>query len=364
MDLVGELEIARGRLERELPAGEHREPGGALDQTNKLLRELREQVIAARMVPVGQVFERFPRLVRETARTLGKEVDFTLDGADIELDRSMLDRIGDPVMHLLRNALDHGVEPAAAREAAGKPARGRITVTAQRESGYVLVRVADDGGGIDRGRVLARAIERGIVDASCDSLDDAALMRVLVQPGFSTTDTVTTVSGRGVGLDVVDATVSALGGAIEMKSVAGRGTAITLRLPVSVSIVRALVARVGDETYAIPFTHLEGTVEIEPPADAIRGAAWTSAEVGGASIRVVPLRDALGMPRRIAERMKGVTLSVRGQRAALVVDSFVGQQDIVVKRFDAPVGSAMTFAGATVLADGAPALIIDVNSLI
>lgn len=364
MNLVGEIEIARGRMERELRRLSDPDLSSAFDSAARLLDELRDQVIGARMVPVGQVFERFPRLVRETARSLDKDVEFTLDGAEIELDRSILDRIGDPVMHLLRNALDHGIEPAAERERDGKPPRGRLTLSAQREAGYVLIRVADDGRGIDRDRVLARAHEAEIVGRDTTALDDIALLRVLAHPGFSTAATVTTVSGRGVGLDVVDAAVRVLGGAIEIKSVGGRGTAITLRLPLSVAIVRALIARVGEELFAVPFTHVLETLEIEPPASAIRGEAWTETDIAGTPVSVVMLRSLFGLAPRMSEQMLGISVLARGRRAALVVDEFIGQQDVVVKRYDPPRGGSAMFAGATVLGDGSPALIVDVNSLI
>lgn len=364
MNLVGELEIARGRMEREIRRVSDDELDSAFDGAGRLLDELREQVIGARMVPVGQVFDRFPRLVRETARTLDKEVDFTLDGADIELDRSILDRIGDPVMHLLRNALDHGIEAAGERESGGKSPRGRLTLSAQREAGYVLIRVADDGRGIDRERVLARARAAGILARDTESLDDTELLRVLAHPGFSTASQVTTVSGRGVGLDVVDAAVRLLGGAIEIRTVAGRGTAITLRLPLSVAIVRALIARVGEELFAIPFTHVVDTREIEPPASALRGGAWTDTAIGDHAASVIMLRPLLGLPPRISELVLAISVIVRGRRAALIVDGFAGQQDIVVKQFDPPRSGAPMFAGATVLGDGSPVLILDVNSLI
>ena len=368
MDLVGEIEIARDRLERELrdaSRGSHNDAlSAAFDATSRLLDELREQVIAARMVPVGQVFERFPRLVRETAKSLEKDVDFALDGSEIEIDRSILDRVGDPVLHLLRNALDHGIEPATQRVQCGKSERGRLTLSAQREAGYVLIRVADDGRGIDRDRVLARARDAGIVDDETTELDDVALLRVLAHPGFSTAASVTDVSGRGVGLDVVDSAVRTLGGVIEIKSVMGRGTAITLRLPLSIAIVRALIARVGEELFAIPFTHVQETLEMIPSAGVLAGDQWSSAEVAGVNVGIVMLRSAFGLAPRVSPRMLGIAVVARGRRAALLVDGFAGQQDVVVKRFDPPRGGAPMFAGATVLGDGSPALIVDVNSLI
>lgn len=363
MNLVGEIEIARGRMARELRRISDEELSNAFDSVSRLLNELREQVIGARTVPVGQVFERFPRLVRETARSLDKEVDFTLDGAEIELDRSILDRIGDPVMHLLRNALDHGIEAASEREQRGKSARGRLTLSAQRESGYVLIRVADDGRGIDRDRVLARARAAGILENDTTALDDTELLRVLAHPGFSTAAAVTSVSGRGVGLDVVDAAVRMLGGAIEIKSIRGRGTAITLRLPLSVAIVRALIARVGEELFAIPFANVLETFQVEPPLTALGGGAWLETDIGGVTASVVMLRTLFGLTPRVSEQMVGISVLARGRRAALMVDGFVGQQDVVVKRFDPPRSGASMFAGATVLGDGSPALIVDVNSL-
>jgi len=364
MNLVGEIEIARGRMERDLARINDEQLASSFESASRLLHELRDQVIGARMVPVGQVFERFPRLVRETARTLDKEVDFTLDGADIELDRTILDRIGDPVMHLLRNSLDHGIEAAAERERDGKTLRGRLTLSAQREAGYVLIRVADDGRGIDRERVLKRARELDLVDHDASSLDDVALLRVLAHPGFSTASSITDVSGRGVGLDVVDAAVRILGGTIEIKSVTGRGTAITLRLPLSVAIVRSLVARVGEELFAIPFTHVLETLALEPPASALDGDSWTTTEISGSEVGVVVLGRLFGLQSHVSERMQGVSVLARGRRAALVVDEFVGQQDVVVKRYDPPLEGSPMFSGATVLGDGSPALIVDVNSLI
>jgi two-component system chemotaxis sensor kinase CheA len=327
------------------------------------MHNLREQIVTTRMVPVGHIFERFPRLVRETARTLGKDVDFVLDGKDIELDRSLLDEIGDPVLHLLRNSIDHGIESPEERVAAGKPARGRLTLSAQRESSYVLIRVADDGRGIDRDRVLRRAREMGVVDSSTEQLDDATLVNVVTRAGFSTADRVTEISGRGVGLDVVDMTVRTLGGTFEIKSLPRFGTAITLRLPITVAIVRALLARVGMETYAIPVTHVIETVEIDPTTtNTIQGRL--SATVRDQAFPLVPLRETMGFPPQMALFPKAVTVDVRGRRAALVVDDFLGQQDIVVKRFDLPRGTPALFGGATILNDGAPALILDVNSLV
>lgn len=360
-DLTAEVDIALRALDRALPANARSALDDpvrlALGDTLRAFRELREQIFTTRMVPAGQLFSRFPRLVRETARTLGKDVDFVLDGGEVELDRSVLDQVGDPVMHLLRNAIDHGIESPEARERAGKPARGRLTLSVQREAGFAVVRVADDGRGIARDAVRARAIASGVLPSDAAVLDDAALLHVLTRAGFSTADHVTEISGRGVGLDVVDAAASGLGGTLELRTVEGRGTAITLRLPLSVAVVRALLARVGSETYAIPFTHVEETLALPDGGEPIEAEAPP----------MVALHDRLGAgapsPRR-GSRGEGVTVRARGRRVTLVVDELVGQQDVVVKRFDVPRGATIPFAGATVLADGAPALIVDVNAIV
>lgn len=364
MNLVGELEIARERLGRELGREAGDRVSAAFAHTSRLLTDLKEEVITARMVPVAQVFERFPRLVRETARSLGKEVDFILEGSDIELDRSMLDRIGDPVMHLLRNALDHGIEGVGERLRSGKTARGRLTLSAQREIGYVLIRVEDDGAGINSETVLARARALGLVSPHVGDLSDADLLRILSTPGFSTAAAVTSVSGRGVGMDVVVAALRVLGGTLELSTVRGRGTVIVMRLPLTVVIVKALLARVGAETFAIPFTHVQETMELAPPELISEASEWREVELGAESIPVVCLRHRYGLPARMEDRRRAVTVMARGRRVALIVDDFAGQQDIVIKRFDSPRESTVVFAGATVLSDGSPALIVDVNSVI
>jgi two-component system chemotaxis sensor kinase CheA len=324
---------------------------------------LRDQIITARMVPVGQVFERLPRMVRETARALQKEVDFVVDGKEIELDRSMLDEIGDPVVHLLRNAVDHGIEGPYERQRKGKPPRARLTLSAQRESNYVLIRVSDDGRGIDRDHVLGRAHKVGLVNPSIKKLSDTELLGVLTRSGFSTADHVTDISGRGVGLDVVDATVRSLGGALEIRSVLGCGTVVTMRLPLTVAIVRAILARLGNETFAIPVTHVLETVELDP--------LTLRSDAGGVAVLIrdepfpiVRLRDVMGLPPLETPHPKAVTVNVHGRRGAIVVDDFVGQQDVVVKQFQAVRGAPTLFGGATILSDGAPALIVDVNRVV
>ncbi|HYW06661.1 MAG TPA: chemotaxis protein CheA, partial [Longimicrobium sp.] len=243
MNGVGELVIVRDRLRR-LASGAEPELAEAVDQASRLVGELRDEIIRARMAPVWNVFDRFPRLVRDAARSLGKQVEFVIEGKEIELDRSMLDEIGDPLVHLLRNSLDHGIEPPRERRAAGKPETGTLSLSATRERSRIVIRVSDDGRGIQREAVLRKAIGLGMTDAAtAATLPEEEVHRFLMHPGFSTAETVTDVSGRGVGLDVVATRVRALGGMLEIESEPGRGTTFTLQLPQTLAIVRALLVR-------------------------------------------------------------------------------------------------------------------------
>ena len=363
LDLVGELVIVRGRLQAltkglALPALQE-----AMDDATRLIGDLQAEIMTSRLVPVGQVFDRFPRLVRDVARALGKDVLFSIEGKEIELDRSVLDEIGEPVVHLLRNAVDHGLEAPAAREAAGKARAGRLVLSAQRDRNAVLITVQDDGKGIDRGRVLARALQLGLVPPGTERLDDDALLKCIAHPGFTTSDAVTSVSGRGVGVDAVVSRVRALGGSVELQTAPGTGTRITLRLPVTLAIVRALLARVGAERYALPLTHVRETLE--------RRAAVVQPVQGREMLvlrdEVLPLlrlREVVQLPG-VAQADEEIVVIERGERrAALVVDELTAQEDIVVKAFDGARDGLALFSGATILADGAPALIVDVGSLL
>jgi two-component system chemotaxis sensor kinase CheA len=362
MNLIGELVITRGRLQQ--LAASISEPAltEAVTQASRLVADLQDGIMTSRMVPVWQVFDRFPRVVRDAARALGKQVDFVVEGQEIELDRSLLDEIGDPIVHLLRNAIDHGLETPDERIAAGKSPTGRLMLVAARDRSAVVIRVTDDGKGIDRDRVLARAHEMGLVESGRTELTDDELVRLIARPGFSTAMRVTDISGRGVGIDAVHARVRSLGGTVDMRSAKGHGTSVTVRLPVTLAIVRALLARVGDETYAIPMTHVNETVHLEPN---------TLRHVKGREVLVLRddvlpllhLRDVVRLPRRDGGGGQVVVLEVADRRAGMVVDELTGQQEIVIKPFDAVKDGLSVFSGATILGDGVPALILDVSSL-
>jgi two-component system chemotaxis sensor kinase CheA len=364
MKQVGELVAARNRLG--VLAARFDDPTLAeqSDRISRLVSEMQAEVIAARMTPVGEVFERFPRLVRDLARDLGKRIRFEVEGEEIELDRSILDEIGDPLLHLVRNAADHGIEMPETRVHAGKPAEGRILLSATRERNSVALRVSDDGAGIDRAAIVAKTRRDAPGEPTPDALSDDLLLRLIARPGFSTAQAVSGVSGRGVGVDVAMTRVRALGGTLEIGSEAGKGTTFTIRVPLTLAIVRALLADAGGERYAVPLAYVAETVEF----DARAVTALRSREAVVVREQVIPtvhLRDLVACRERPAPmRRPTVILEIGERRTALVVDALLGQQDIVVAPFDAPRGMPPYVGGATILADGAPALVLDAAALL
>jgi two-component system, chemotaxis family, sensor kinase CheA len=365
MKQVGELVVAKNRLGVLAVHAEDPALAEVSDRISRLVSGMQTEVIAARMTPVGEVFERFPRLVRDLARDLGKRIRFDVEGEEIELDRSILDEIGDPLLHLIRNAADHGIEAPAARTTAGKSPEGRILLAAARERNSVLLRVSDDGRGIDRAAILAKARrEDPAAGTDGDVLSDDGLLRVLARPGFSTARAVSGVSGRGVGVDVAMTRVRQLGGTLEIRSEVGKGTTFQIRVPLTLAIVRALLADAGGERYAVPLAYVAETVDFDPRAV----TALRSREALVVREQVIPtvhLRDLVASLERPAPpRRPTVILEVGDRRTALVVDALLGQQDIVVAPFDAPRGMPTYVGGATILADGAPALVLDAAALV
>ncbi len=364
MNLIGELMITRGRLVETAVAAGDPAVTDAVAEASRLISQLQEEIMMSRMVPVHHVFDRFPRLVRDAAQSLGKSVEFAMTGKEIELDRSMLDEIGDPIVHLLRNAVDHGFESPAEREAAGKLVSGKLSLSAARERSSVTVRVSDDGRGIDRVRVLAKAREQGFVtDPAKTELTDEELIRMIARPGFSTKEQVTDLSGRGVGIDAVYSRVRALGGSVEIRTATGQGTTIILRLPITLAIVRALLARVHDEMYAIPLTHVQETVALTPgQLKTVRGQEVLL--LRGDVLPLVRMRELASLPAAPEGVAHVIVLELGERRLGVIVDELSGQQDIVVKHFDAVREGAALFSGATILSDGSPSLIVDVGSLL
>jgi two-component system chemotaxis sensor kinase CheA len=363
MKQVGELVVAKNRLGA--VSAESRDPilMELSERIGRLVSAMQVEVIASRMTPVGEVFERFPRLLRDLSRDLGKQIRFDVEGEEIELDRSILDEIGEPLVHLIRNAADHGIESPAERLTAGKAAQGRILLSATRERNTVAIRVVDDGRGIDREKILTKARREGAAP-EIDALSDDLLVRVLARPGFSTAEQVSGVSGRGVGVDVAMTRVRALGGTLEVRTALGRGTTFLIRVPLTLAIVRALLTEAGGERYAVPLVYVAETVEFDHRAvTAVRDRE--ALVVRDQVIPTVHLRDLVSARSNgTSSRRPTVILEVGERRTALVVDALVGQQDIVVEPFDAPRGLPPYVGGATILADGAPALILDAAALL
>lgn len=352
---VNELVVTRNQL----AAIADQDIGSELEQVSSrmalLVNRLHSAVISARLSPVDELFSRFPRLVRDLARQLGKEIRLVLQGSDIELDRAVLDGLTDPLTHLVRNAADHGLELPADREALGKPREGTIRLRAERTADEVVLVVGDDGRGMDRAAIRKRAVEQGFLSESAPIPDAVGLLHLLASPGFTTRAEVTRVSGRGVGVDAVLSRVRELGGRIDLKTRPGQGTTFLLRLPPSRALVGVIVVRSGSERYAIPFSMLSEAAMHEGHSREIslRGEPVPTADLG----------RLMGNGESNGKRRPAIVVERDGRRAALVVDALLGQQDVVLERFVAPPGLPPWVSGATILSDGAPALLLDPAAL-
>jgi two-component system chemotaxis sensor kinase CheA len=363
VDVMGELVIARSRLENIADRLDMRELNDAVGEVHRISAELQREVMATRMVPVGNIFNRFPRMVRDLARDLGKDVAFEVDGLDIELDRTVLDEIVEPLVHLLRNSIDHGLETAEARVAAGKPERGVVRLSAARERDRALVTVADDGKGMDVERIWSAACERGLVTAAQrEEYSEDEILLLTCTPGFSTAAQATKVSGRGVGMDVVRAKVEQLGGALTIRSRPGSGTEFVLALPLTLAIIQALLVRSSDQIYAIPLGAVTEVLAYDDlPGETVDGHPVLTLRDG----RVVPLDTldfVVGVDESAASPMRNrnVVLLEWGEAARAVgVDALVGRQEIVIKPLAGMFAGVTGLSGATVLGDGSVALILD-----
>ncbi len=354
-DGVGALAAQHARL-AELSAGASEEVDAVLDGMGRLLAGLRVAALGVRLVPVSEVFDRFPRLVRDAARSAGREVEFKLEGRSNELDRVILDELAEPILHLLRNAVDHGIEPPEEREAAGKPHRGRLVLRARRARAGVAVEVEDDGRGVPVDAVRGMAVEAGLVtESDAETWTAEEMLGVLSRPGFSAAGGVSELSGRGVGLDIVVERVRGLGGAVELETREGRGTTFRLRLPVSLSAAEAVWVRLGSEEYAVPLTHVFRAVEAGDGVERTGNRLAVEDDV----YAVVELANVLGVPDGGESGSAALLVDVGGRRAALLVDALLGREDVVVKELDAPRGAHPLLSGVTLRGDGRPALVLD-----
>ena len=374
MNLTEELVLGRNRLNQlngQL-LGAHSEDelvnrlSETTSQVGMLTGDLQESVMKMRMVPVGRVFSRFPRMVRDLARDLGKQIELVVEDNDTEIDKSVADEIGDPLVHLIRNAVDHGIEAPEARQQAGKAARGRVLLAATHEGNHIVIRIRDDGAGMDPEQLKQKAIEKGIIDAAGGArMEDGDAYNLIFAPGFSTAGQVSGVSGRGVGMDVVKTNITRLNGSIELDSVLGRGTEITIRLPLTLAIIGGLQVGVGQETFIIPLTAVVEALRV--PAgeiESLRGRKVIM--VRGKVLRLIELGVLLEVPGREsgAEVKYVVIVGLAEQRVGILVDRLLGQEEVVIKRLGEAVGAAHGIAGATILGDGRVCLILDVGELL
>nr|WP_243850508.1 chemotaxis protein CheA [Modestobacter marinus] len=368
MLLVGELVLTRNQIVQYVGRQTDQDLVRASQRLNLIASELQEGVMKTRMQPIDHIWSKLPRVVRDLGLQCGKSVRLEMEGRETELDKTLLEAVKDPLTHLVRNSVDHGVEPVAARAAAGKPTEGVLTLRARHESGQVVVEVADDGAGIDPAKVGAKAVERGLLTPDALArMSPADVLQLIFLPGFSTAAAVTNVSGRGVGMDVVKTNIESIGGTIEVESVPGRGTCTRLRIPLTLAIVPALTIECAGDRYAIPQISLQELVAL----DAEKAAAAVE-EVGGASVYrlrgellpLVHLADVLGLP---SDRHDGhvviAVLRSEGRRFGLVVDRVINTEEIVVKAVGGQMKAIGLYSGATVLGDGAVALILDVQAL-
>jgi two-component system chemotaxis sensor kinase CheA len=362
LDLLGEVTISRGRLSQQLAGGAP--VAEALDthrEADRLLLELQEQVMRARMVPVGPTFRQHQRTVRELAMACDKQAQLEMTGEDVEVDTAVVERLRDPLLHLLRNAVDHGLEAPAVRLARGKPAGGTVRLSAAHEAGSVVVEVSDDGNGLDRARILARARERGLVSPG-ETPTDAALLSLIFEPGFSTATRVTDVSGRGVGMDVVRRSVEALRGTIEVSSREGEGTTFRMRLPLTLAIIEGFSVQAAEGVYVLPLEAVREVCELPEGEDPALDRGLLG--LRGKAVPFLRLRHLFRLGGRPAERESVVVLHHEGRQAAVVVDGLLGDGQVVIKPLGRLFHGVVGVAGSTILGDGRVALILDVPGLL
>jgi two-component system chemotaxis sensor kinase CheA len=370
VNLVGELVITEAMLARtgaladDAATGDDRyNNNSGLADLSRHTRNLQEAVLAIRMLPISNVFQRFPRVVHELSARLGKKVELKMFGEGTELDRGLIEKISDPLMHLVRNAIDHGLEPADVRLAAGKPAVGTVMLRASQRGGNIVIEVSDDGRGLDRARILQRAAERGM--AISPDAPDSEVFALVFEAGFSTAEKVTDVSGRGVGMDVVKRNIQALSGAVELTSVAGQGTRVTVSVPLTLAIMEAMTIAIGGATYVLPLASVVESLSVATDELHTLPGHGDTLRVREEYLPVLHLAR-LFPPQKTREQAGGIAVIVEtdGSKAALLVDELVGQQQVVVKSLETNFRKVPGLSGATVMGDGSVALILDVPHLV
>ncbi len=366
LSTVGEVILTTSQLRTAAETngiGQDARLSGGFDQMDRVVGELKRRALALRTTPLLRVMENLPRVAREVATRTGKRVDVTLSGAELELDRSILDRLYDPLVHLVRNAVDHGLESPELRKQAGKPETGALHIEATREKDAIRIAVSDDGAGMDLDALRERSVAAGLVHATlADDLPPEELVELAFHPGLSTKASVSDISGRGVGMDAVRSTLESLGGAVWLETRPGAGTTALLRVPIAAAVQRVLLVVLGGETVAVPISKVERVVELEPGA--IEGSAGECfALIDEEPVLVLDLAERLGWPATTNAAAPLVIADLRGERVALRVEKLAGQQDIYVKPLPALLASLRPLAGMTVLGDGRPVFLLDLNQL-
>jgi two-component system chemotaxis sensor kinase CheA len=367
INLVGELVITQAMIEQRtdmLDPMSNERLLNSVSQLTRNTRDLQEAVMSIRMMPMDYVFSRFPRMVRDLAAKLEKKVDFVTHGAATELDKSLIERIIDPLTHLVRNSIDHGIERPEARLAAGKGDTGRLSLSAEHQGGNIIIEVSDDGGGLQRDRIMEKARQQGMQVS--DNMTDSEVWLLIFEPGFSTAEVVTDVSGRGVGMDVVKRNIMAMGGAVDVRSGKGFGTTISISLPLTLAILDGMSIRIGEEIYILPLGYV--VESLQPAAADIKDITGQGRviKVRGEYLPLIPLYQIFHIEPTYTDPSQGlvVILESDGKKAALFVDDLVGQQQIVVKNLESNYRKVAGISGATILGDGGVALIIDVAALL
>ena len=364
MNLMGELVINKVRLEQIGQTHRLADLTETLEQMDRVTTDLQNIVMKVRMVPVSSVFNRFPRMVRDIAKELNKEINLTIEGEETELDRTVIDEIGDPIMHLLRNSCDHGVEEPDEREAKGKPRAGEVGLIARHEGNNVVIMVTDDGAGIDAAKIRAKAVEKGMVtQEEADKMDDAEAVRLIFLPGFSTADHISDISGRGVGMDVVRSKIEALSGHVDVETKIDEGSVFKIKLPLTLAIIQAMLVKVQEEMYAIPLGSIGSTINIQE--DEIKTVQNKEVIVlRGEIIPIIRMEKMLQVPHvKDSDETFVVVVHTGDAKAGIVVDNLIGQQEIVIKTLGSLFTGLKMFSGATVLGDGRVALILDVATM-
>jgi len=367
INLVGELVITQAMIEQRtgsLDPMAHERLLNSVSQLTRNTRDLQEAVMSIRMMPMDYVFSRFPRMVRDLATKLGKKVEFFTQGAATELDKGLIERIVDPLTHLVRNSIDHGIEMPEARKSAGKSEIGRLSLSAAHQGGNIIIEVSDDGGGLHRDKILAKAKQQGM--AVTDDLPDEEVWQLIFAPGFSTAEAVTDVSGRGVGMDVVKRNITSMGGMVDIRSSKGFGTTISISLPLTLAILDGMSIKVGEEIYILPLGYVVESLQPEPADVKEISGQGKVVKVRGEYLPLIPLYQMFGITPRYTDPSEGlvVILESDGRKAALFIDDLVGQQQVVVKNLESNYRKVAGISGATILGDGGVSLIIDVAALL